>query len=349
MSVFQRGQHWHFEFMHAGQVFRKACGRKCHSKTRALQIEAEARARALNGETPTGKRKMLTLAEAAKAFLDEREAAYNAGNLARNTLRHYRNAWDSWLSDTPLASMRVNQIAAHHIAAIQFPGGPFTTKNARQSLTAILGWCRDRRLIASVPRVKGGRVVGRKIRITPEIEAALRQHMSRDVSDVFTVMLDAVMRPAEVMAMQWQHVNWGRREYFVPDGKTDAARRTVPMSERMYTMLKRRQCEPRGHAVWVFPSRIHAKGHLVTVAKQYRAARKAAGIDPSVKLYCARHTGASELSEMGVDLLTLRTLLGHEDISTTNKYLHGSTDKARDVINERNTNRGGLRIVPKLA
>jgi len=347
MSVFQRGPRWHYEFMYAGVKIRRACGKNCHSKMRAQQIEREARARAMNGDTPMSPRSMPILSQAAESFLAEREEAFQAGNLAANTLRHYRNAWRSWLAPTALAAMKVNRITAEHIAAVHFPGGAFTTQNARQCLGAILEWCRRHRFIAAVPRLPGKRLQGRKIRITPEIEFALRRHMERDVSDIFTVMLDAVMRNSEVMAMRWEHVDWERGEYFVAGGKTDASRRTVPMSERIRAMLLGRQAEAASE--WIFPSRIHRVGHRVTIARQFRAARMAAGIDPKVKLYCARHTGASELSEMGVDLLTLRTILGHEDISTTNRYLHGDTRLAKVAVDQRNLDRCGLRVVPKKA
>lgn len=352
MTVQQRNGHWHYSFSYQGQIYRQACGKGCKSKTRALQIEADARAKAMLGELPAKRRKMLTLTEAAKEFLAEKEAAQKAGNLAPNTLRHYRNAWDAWLSGTPLASMRVNQITKASIEAVQFPGGPFTTKNARQALGSILEWCRGERLISMVPKLKGARLEGRKVRITPEIEGALRQHMERDVADILTAMLDAMMRPAEIMAMRWEHVDWAAETYFIPEGKTDAARRTVPISKRMIAMLRSRQVGAKqvgAKTEWIFPSRIHAKGHRVTIAKQFRAAREAAGIDSKVKLYCARHTGASELSEMGVDLLTLRELLGHEDISTTNKYLHGDAGKAKEAINRRNVDRTGLEIVRRKA
>ena len=347
MAVFQRGLRRHFEFMYGGGKIRRACGKNCHSKMRAQQIEREARARAMNGDMPMSPRSIPILREAAQSFLTEREEAFAAGNLAANTLRHYRNAWNSWLAPTSLAAMRVNRITEEHIAGIQFPGGAFTTQNARQCLGAILEWCRRHRFIVAVPRLQGHRLEGRKIRITAEIESALRAHMERDVNDIFTVMLDAVMRNSEVMAMRWEHVDWEREEYFVAGGKTDAARRRVPISQRMRDMLVGRQAQASSE--WIFPSRIHRVGHRVTIAKQFRAARVAAGIDPKIKLYCARHTGASELSEMGVDLLTLRTILGHEDISTTNKYLHGDTRLAKVAINRRNLDRSGLRVVQKKA
>jgi integrase len=74
---------------------------------------------------------------------------------------------------------------------------------------------------------------------------------------------------------------------FNPNGKIKAARRHVPISERMLDLLMIRcSYKPRG---WLFPSRRAECGHLTTVAKQFRDARSNAGLPESL-VYCARHT-----------------------------------------------------------
>lgn len=352
MSIFQRtitlacGERvtrWYVDIEYEGRRVRKACGRGCHSETRAKAFEVQTRLELARqgGRVWTGK--IPTLGEAAAQFIEYAEAAHAAGNMASNTLRHYQNAWDAWLAPTDLARMRVDRITSGMIRQVQFPGGPFTHKNARQALGHILRWCAEEKgYIVAAPRIRSTRVAGRKVLITAEIESALRVHMKPDCGDVFTLMLDAVLRNCEVFQMRWERIDWERKTYAVARSKSAASERIIPLSDRALAMLRGRKGRIQGE--WVFPSREKAVGHMVTVAKQFREARTAAGIDPKVKLYCARHTGASELSERGVDLLTLRELLGHEDISTTNKYLHGSASGAREAINSKTRDRSGLKI-----
>lgn len=53
-----------------------------------------------------------------------------------------------------------------------------------------------------------------------------------------------------------------------------------------------------------------------------KGAAKKAGIKKHVTSHVLRHTYATHLLEMGLDIMTLKDLLGHKDIKTTLVYLH---------------------------
>jgi site-specific recombinase XerD len=53
-----------------------------------------------------------------------------------------------------------------------------------------------------------------------------------------------------------------------------------------------------------------------------REALKKSGIKKDVNLHSLRHSYATHLIEQGVNIVTVRDLLGHAEIATTMIYLH---------------------------
>jgi len=81
---------------------------------------------------------------------------------------------------------------------------------------------------------------------------------------------------------------------------------------------------------FILPGRKHSK-HMVNIDKPWRRVRRAAGLD-DLRLHDLRRTVGSWMSQMGVDLNTVRQALRHESISTTLTYARLGADPARQAI-----------------
>ncbi len=67
--------------------------------------------------------------------------------------------------------------------------------------------------------------------------------------------------------------------------------------------------------------------HLPNLQRDFRQARKRVDIE-RLRVHDLRSTFATRLVEKGCDIVTLKELLGHADISTTMRYAHSRSHEA---------------------
>jgi site-specific recombinase XerD len=136
------------------------------------------------------------------------------------------------------------------------------------------------------------------------------------------------LRCFEVRNIQVRDIDYDRGVLHVRRGKGKKDR-YVPLGETLMRGLKKyveaEQPEewlfngkPEGQAGGDFDSRYSQRG----VQWAVKQAKKVAGIKKDMTVHTLRHTYATHLLEEGLDIISIKDLLGHECIDTTIVYLH---------------------------
>lgn len=171
--------------------------------------------------------------------------------------------------------------------------------------------------------------------ITFEEQAAYLANASQPLCDIATVMLDTGMRPEEVFRIRAEDIDFKQKTIFNPFGKTKAARRAIPMTDDVGSLLKSRikaLAERKKQTPYVFPSPYDLQKPIGSVKKAHRLAATGAGISGHFRLYDLRHTFATRAVAAGADLPTLSALLGHTTIQMTMRYVHPAAEQKRITI-----------------
>lgn len=153
---------------------------------------------------------------------------------------------------------------------------------------------------------------------------------------LFAVMLYAGLRVAEACSLLIERIDLDRGQLLVFGGKGDRDR-LLPIASRLAPILRdwigSRTTGP------LFPSPSRAGRSITTRAARYavNGAAARAGItrpDPSQNIspHKLRHTFGSSLVAAGVDIVTIKDLMGHSNIATTSIYLHTSVDRLRGAV-----------------
>ena len=135
-----------------------------------------------------------------------------------------------------------------------------------------------------------------------------------NLHDVGRLMILQAVRPSEAMGLRQENIDFGlgrHGQLLIETGKSDAARRRLPLVQESRAILEKRLMAP---GEWVFPSNrrpgmpiCKLNGPHDKICNRLRL---------FFRLYDLRHTAATRLAAAGVPLTTLAAILGHSSISS---------------------------------
>ncbi|HEY4370194.1 MAG TPA: site-specific integrase [Steroidobacteraceae bacterium] len=141
------------------------------------------------------------------------------------------------------------------------------------------------------------------------------------VMPMVLLALNTGMRRGELFQLKWTDVNLKTR-WLTIGGRTSKSKQTrrLPLNREALTVLEGWRAQSKTSAnPYVFPGA--GNSPLTTITTSWRSVRKAADLR-DFRFHDLRHHFASRLVQSGVDLNTVRELLGHADLQMVLRYAH---------------------------
>jgi integrase len=163
--------------------------------------------------------------------------------------------------------------------------------------------------------------------LSPEEEEKLLQNAVPYIQDLVRFALNTGLRIGEIFSLRWSHVDWENHilNVFAPKtGKT----RDVPINAEALKVLQAWNLAKKNEFVFYNP----ATGKpFVDLKAGFSLACEKAEIS-GVTWHTLRHTFASRLLDRGVDIITVKELLGHSSVTVTMRYTHTNLDSKRAAV-----------------
>lgn len=138
---------------------------------------------------------------------------------------------------------------------------------------------------------------------------------------VLTLIYSAGLRGQEVINLKISDVDFERMTIHIRQSKYKKDR-VVPLSPTMAIGLKKYLKAENPH-IWLFNGKQPGSRYSIRgLSWVMRENLKKTSITKEVNLHTLRHTYATHLLEEGLNIVTLKELLGHAEITTTMIYLH---------------------------
>ncbi|RJQ61052.1 MAG: site-specific integrase [Stygiobacter sp.] len=175
-----------------------------------------------------------------------------------------------------------------------------------------------------------------------QLSAICEQIKNETVKDVVVFAFYTGMRLDEIVNLKWKNVDNENNtitvgdETFVTKGRKQ---RFIPICEPLFPILN-----PKGKHIFiinknrfVFCKENGEKYSGNYFSRRFKIACKAAGLDKSIHFHSLRHSFASNLAQRGVSIYTIKELLGHSSITTTQIYSHLNMESLREAVNKLDT------------
>jgi integrase len=329
MSIYQRGKSWYYDFQYRGERYAGCIGQV--SKTVAKEVLARKKAEAAEGRySAPAKKQGPFLEDFVKEYLDY----YRANRRPHSVRRHEI----SWRAIQPVfGSKRLEEVSPLDLERYRRQrkqmGKNDVTINRelaflRHLYTMAVTW--GKATENPVKKVRFSREDNGRIRmLSPDEETRLLAHCGAQLKPLVLAALHTGFRASELLSLTWEDLSSHRQMITVRAAYAkNGERRSVPMNNILTETLKAIRMDGLSDGV-IFRSQKGTPYRSFRTSFE-RAVKKADIAD--FTFHDLRHTFASRLVMAGVDLPTVKELMGHKHMAMTLRYIHLSSDHKQRAV-----------------
>jgi integrase len=148
--------------------------------------------------------------------------------------------------------------------------------------------------------------------------------ITQPMADLVRLLMFTGCRLREIMHAKCAWIDRERSLLLLPDSKV--GQRKIPLSPASLAIIDGMPQDQE----WLIPGRVKGEP-MITPYKSWSLIKKTAGLPKELRIHDLRHTAGSLGHMAGLSQKQIATMLGHAQLSTTERYLHGATGDAAVV------------------
>jgi integrase len=339
MAIRIRAGRFHYRFQFDGKEYSGSTGLAAtkRNESAARDREAAHRQRLREGHQPIQRLIVREFSEAAKQFLDWDKGDHRDHPNSHDRIATSFTSLKEFFKETPVSMINDDRIENFKTwRVIEHKVRYVTIRHDLHALSRFFLYAIKQRWTRENPvrkvKIPSDAEAVRVHVVTPAEEAQYfrRAAKNSNLHDLARLILNQGMRPDEVACLRKEDVDLERGQVHIRKGKTPAARRALDLINDSRVILARRMgggCSP-----WIFPSKRKPGQHVTRLNNAHdRVCQNAAkdGTPLTFVLYDLRHTFATRMAQVGVDLATLAAILGHNSIRIVERYVHPVAEHKR--------------------
>jgi len=336
-SYFKKGKGWRFDFTLMGIRYTEAWFK---TKKEAAQAEAKKREELKKPApwqgTPTDTDFLTLLNRRLDHLKAYKSASYYRDNCYMG--KRWVKLWGK------LNCRDISTDMVEHYILKRKKVSPYTANTEIRSLRACFNFAKKKKMLEQNP-LDGIDFfpVEKRVKYVPPIEDIdiVFQSADQDTKNYLYAISETMARVGEINNLKWQDVNLHDRYVILYTRKKRGGHltpRKVPLTTRLHGILSRLHEHMDEQIPWVFWHRFYDRNNRTWKTGPYGYRKrllnslcKKAGVK-YFSYHALRHAGASILDNNNVPIGSIQKILGHENRTTTEIYLHSLGNSEREAI-----------------